>query len=139
MSDIAAKPVRIQRSRTRGWRMPANTVYVGRGSEWGNPFWIDRMGGLYVIQTDRSQKCNDILMRANLRVVHEDKVEAQKVAVALYDLYLVPDTGNNIMQYYAAVEKLEEMIGKLKGKNLACWCKPGDPCHADILLGLANK
>ena len=30
-------PVRIQRKRTKGWRMPPNTVYVGRGSRWGNP------------------------------------------------------------------------------------------------------
>lgn len=33
-------PVRIQRKRTKGWKMPANTVYVGRGSEWGNPYRI---------------------------------------------------------------------------------------------------
>lgn len=26
----------------------------------------------------------------------------------------------------------------LKGKNLACWCKPGEPCHADVLLEFAN-
>lgn len=26
----------------------------------------------------------------------------------------------------------------LRGKNLACWCKPGTPCHADILLEIAN-
>lgn len=26
----------------------------------------------------------------------------------------------------------------LRGKNLACWCKPGDPCHADVLLEIAN-
>ena len=26
----------------------------------------------------------------------------------------------------------------LRGKNLACWCKPGEPCHADVLLRLAN-
>ena len=31
-------PKRIQRKRTKGWRMPSNTVYVGRGSKWGNPF-----------------------------------------------------------------------------------------------------
>jgi hypothetical protein len=30
-------------------------------------------------------------------------------------------------------------IGLLRGKNLACWCKPGTPCHADVLLELANK
>lgn len=27
---------------------------------------------------------------------------------------------------------------ELRGKNLACWCKPGTPCHADVLLRLAN-
>src|SRR5438445_613136 len=34
------KPVRIQRRRTKGWKMPSNTVYVGRGSKWGNPHRI---------------------------------------------------------------------------------------------------
>lgn len=32
------KPKRIQRKRTHGWRMPSNTVYVGRPTKWGNPF-----------------------------------------------------------------------------------------------------
>jgi hypothetical protein len=27
---------------------------------------------------------------------------------------------------------------ELGGKNLACWCKLGDPCYADILLRWAN-
>lgn len=31
-----------------------------------------------------------------------------------------------------------ESLPSLRGKNLACWCKDG-PCHADILLGLANS
>jgi hypothetical protein len=30
-------------------------------------------------------------------------------------------------------------IGKLAGKNLACWCKLDAPCHADVLLELANR
>ncbi len=30
-------------------------------------------------------------------------------------------------------------ISELKGKNLSCWCPIGDPCHADVLLELANK
>lgn len=29
-------------------------------------------------------------------------------------------------------------IGELRGKNLACWCKEGQPCHADVLLEIAN-
>ena len=31
-------PKRIQRKRTKGWRMPENTVYVGRPTKWGNPY-----------------------------------------------------------------------------------------------------
>jgi hypothetical protein len=29
-------------------------------------------------------------------------------------------------------------LSDLRGKNLACWCKQGIPCHADVLLELAN-
>ncbi len=34
-------PVRIQRKRTKGWRMPEGVVYVGRNSKYGNPFTVD--------------------------------------------------------------------------------------------------
>jgi hypothetical protein len=27
---------------------------------------------------------------------------------------------------------------ELLGKDLACWCPLGQPCHADVLLELAN-
>jgi hypothetical protein len=30
-------------------------------------------------------------------------------------------------------------VSELKGKNLACWCKPSDGCHADVLIELANR
>lgn len=33
-----AAVIRIQRQRTKGWRMPAGARYVGRGTRWGNPF-----------------------------------------------------------------------------------------------------
>ena len=35
---------RVQRIRTRGWRMPPNTIYVGRPTRWGNPFKIGAHG-----------------------------------------------------------------------------------------------
>jgi hypothetical protein len=31
-------PVRVQLSRRKGWRMPANTVKVCRPGQWGNPY-----------------------------------------------------------------------------------------------------
>jgi hypothetical protein len=33
-----AHRLRIQRKRTKGWRMPPGAVYVGRPTMWGNPF-----------------------------------------------------------------------------------------------------
>lgn len=32
------RPVRVQLRRTKGWRMPPNTVKVDRSTPWGNPF-----------------------------------------------------------------------------------------------------
>ncbi len=29
-------------------------------------------------------------------------------------------------------------IEELRGKHLACWCKLDQPCHADVLLEIAN-
>jgi hypothetical protein len=30
-------------------------------------------------------------------------------------------------------------LSPLAGKNLACFCAPGQPCHADVLLEIANQ
>jgi len=30
-------------------------------------------------------------------------------------------------------------LSELRGKNLVCWCRLDQPCHADVLLELANK
>jgi len=30
-------------------------------------------------------------------------------------------------------------VDDLWGKNLACWCPLDQPCHADVLLELANE
>ena len=33
-------PKRIQRKRSKGWRMPEGAVYVGRPTKWGNPYKV---------------------------------------------------------------------------------------------------
>ena len=50
-------------------------------------------------------------------------------AVADYEAWLKGD-GSEV----AIAAKVE-----LRGKNLACWCKPGQPCHAEVLLKLVNS
>jgi hypothetical protein len=47
-------PERIQLRRTKGWRMPDNTVKVDRTTKWGNPFVVGKSGGMYTAKvTDR--------------------------------------------------------------------------------------
>lgn len=40
------RPKRIQRRRTKGWRMPPNTVNVTRPGPWGNPFTFANSGNI---------------------------------------------------------------------------------------------
>lgn len=42
-----ALPVRVQLRRTKGWKMPPNTVKVDRTTKWGNPFIVGKSGGAY--------------------------------------------------------------------------------------------
>jgi hypothetical protein len=88
-------PHRIQVRRTKGFRLPADTVYVGRPTKWGNPF---RPG--------------------------PDMTRAEMVAA--------------YRRYLRANAELMAALPELRGRNLACWCRLDEPCHADVLLELAN-
>ncbi len=106
---------RIQRKRVKGWKMPENTVYVGRPTKWGNPFKIDKM----YIPTD------EIL--ANPFNPKWEMCEDIDQALKLYKEHLDREIKYGRLR-----------LDEIKGKNLACFCKEGEPCHADILLKLAN-
>lgn len=113
-------PERIQRRRTKGWRMPENTVYVGRGSVFGNPF---TMAG-----------CRDAGYVGSDEAISARCVEAFRVWIATpywRDNWDGPESE-------AARKALLDRLPSLRGKNLACWCPLGQPCHADVLLELAN-
>ena len=103
---------RIQLRRTKGWRMPPNTVNVARPRRWGNRYVI----GMSVTHIDAKTYL----------------VENQFQAVRLYREWL-----NWQIDRFPSV--LPELRTALRGRNLACWCKPGTPCHADVLLELANE
>lgn len=103
------KPQRIQRKRTKGWRMPENTVYVGRPTQWGNPFY----------------KHGDGLPMDNA------------LAKALFAKQL-RESGGFFAPGYTTPTTVEDIKKELSGKNLACFCSLDEPCHADVLLELAN-
>lgn len=51
---------------------------------------------------------------------------------------LIPDQQAAVDAFVANLP-LGDFAKDLRGHNLACWCKPGTPCHADVLLEIANQ
>lgn len=101
VADVAAvAPRRVQLRRTKGWRLPLNTISVARPGKWGNPFRIGDFG----IPT-----ANDAVVR------FREWLDQRVVGPPQPDPSL------------------------LRGKNLACWCRLDAPCHADVLLEMANR
>lgn len=127
LSDPPRTPCRLQRKRAKGWRKPAGALIVSRPTKWGNRYRID----------------------APIR--HVDGVDYRPAdaaeAVRLFREY---------WEYWLEQEPkiCAEALDDLRGRDLLCWCrlcpkhadgKPhGEdcpdcaPCHADVLLELAN-
>lgn len=120
---------RIQRKRTKGWRIPENTIYVGRPSKWGNPIKLE--GDCIFIDAGYRRKIFDRWVYYRLGFIDD--------VLHIYELILqgTPFV-NKDLQYWSDKFK-ENNIIELKGKNLACFCPLNKPCHADILLKYANK
>ena len=52
----------------------------------------------------------------------------------------IPDRATAVEMFRAAVvQSPPSGLHDLRGKDLACWCPLGQPCHADVLLELANE
>ena len=107
-------PVGIQRKRTKGWRMPPNTAYVGRPTVFGNHF-----------DKGSNRKRSVQLYRHFIR---RRWLELRNAGCTMVD----------IVKLQAAHKGLMDHIGELRGKNLACWCPLDQPCHRDVLLEIAN-
>lgn len=88
-------PVRVQRKRTKGWKMPPDTIYVGRPTKWGNPFPLSEL--------------------------------SRETAVHFFRTGITDTLRSD-----------PHALDELRGKNLACFCALDQPCHADVLLEIAN-
>ena len=95
---------RIQRKRTKNWKLPQNAVYIGRPTRFGNPLKVE---------TDyrHSPETGEVI------------AAPRREALSFYRVYLK--------------EKLKsepDFLDDLRGKNLACWCRLSELCHADVIL-----
>jgi hypothetical protein len=96
--------------------MPANTISVTRPGKYGNPFYPGSglaMGGF----------------DSEMRMVTPAATPAN---CAKWFRIRIENMRKHEPRAFA------EYIEPLRGKNLACWCAVGAPCHADILLEVAN-
>lgn len=105
-------PERIQRQRAKSWRMPPNTVYVGRPTIWGSPFPNSEQG----IEAYRNLVSGIVIP---------------------WMIYL-GDLRGWQQRFAPCGHPSEWARSTLRGKSLACWCPLDKPCHADVLLELAN-
>lgn len=103
--------IRIQLRRSKGWRIPENTVKVDRTTKWGNPFKVGEDG------------------------TAEECVELYRALLAGYICLSCKQTVELQTKTRAVVLAC---LGELKGKNLACWCHADKPCYSDVLLQIAN-
>jgi hypothetical protein len=130
MKQVQSKgPVRLQLSRKRGFRLQAESrranglaaVVVARPSVFGNPFAIDT-----------------ILKSGLARNEHA----ARALAVAWFSGWLAgkPLPGASPSRGLAAKRReVLRRLCELRGKNLACWCKLDEVCHADSLIEFAKR
>lgn len=106
-------PKRIQLKRARGWRKPEGAVVVSRPGMFGNPFTFKAADAAGYTRKGAVAAFEDWLA-GNPWACGADHYETRRQAV---------------------LERLHE----LRGKDLACWCPLDQPCHADVLLRLANS
>jgi hypothetical protein len=113
-------PKRIQRQRTKGWRMPEGVVYVGRPSKWGNPWSPENS---YHVTMKRGFYHDGNPVDSSRRMTVAECVKAYRDSIQEREFGFGVD----------------EVRADLRGKDLACWCRLDQPCHADVLLEVANQ
>lgn len=110
-------PERIQRKRTRGWKLPAGAVIVDRTSRFGNPFRIAD-----AIEANYEHPARACVSHFTAWIEgHASYQDTYTVGGRAFDR-----------------RWMREHLADLAGRDLACPCPSGGDCHASVLLRLAN-
>lgn len=115
-------PVRLQRQRTAGWRMPLDAVYVGRPTRWGNPFPVASRDGEFFPRADAIRMYRELVTLGETTFVYGD------------DVHRFTRQPRGPLR----VPTLDDIRVHLTGRDLVCWCPLDVACHADVLLQLAT-
>ena len=142
------KPQRIQLKRTKGFNLQEysrslnglDAVKVSRPGKWGNPFKVE--GDMIYVHAGYRRKvmspwvflCSGELERC-LQLYEAVVTGKMNEAVAFAKIRV--DSAHDIEYWIQHFAKLR--VAELKNKNLSCFCKPGEACHVDVLLKIANE
>lgn len=139
-------PVRLQLSRAKGFNLQEasrlrnglEAVNVARPSKWGNPFILGEPSGVFPEDMGHRGAAEVLIPALSI----EQVIEFYRNAVTGF---ISPEMYPNGHDWRSTFLKktnnwwpIDAARSMLRGKNLACWCKSGMPCHADVLLELAN-
>jgi hypothetical protein len=125
-----SSPTRLQLSRRKGFDLQALSqatnglpaVLVARPGRFGNPFTVINEEGWPLIEGPTGEVMNEAAESLLGEKIYWGNEQAARVAL--------------FRQRH--VDRLPD-LRPLRGKNLACWCQLSAPCHADVLLELANR
>ena len=144
-------PKRVQMRRTKGWRKPESAVSVARGTKCGNPFMVGyaqvRMPPVTFLEKEWEYegRCNKVSGEQNAYYHSDGSISFHQVeyatveqCVELYRAYI--SGGGWPLDWNTRPEfTFEDIRRELGGKDLMCWCPMDQPCHADVLLEIANS
>lgn len=126
---------RIKRERTKGWRMPENSVYVGRPSKLGNPFY-EQDGFIFVPNLVNKKYHIPIAFigdmpleqqRQELVNCYRQWLNGEK------EFYGIPFDGGN-HKLFPTPPTTEEIREFVNGRDPVCWCSLDKQCHADVII-----
>jgi hypothetical protein len=151
-------PDRIQLRRIKGWRLPPGAVSVARPTKWGNPFAYRTPRALARVPAALSDGPWEYEGRISadgarhdyhhpgpdrrVTVCHVRYMTLDEV-VETYSRALTGDLTPSMRSASPSGRFLDVTVDdvrrELAGRDLACWCAPGSPCHADVLLEIAGS
>lgn len=120
---------RVVRGNRGDGKQPENTVYCGTSSKYASVYQVrkKRNNAFKIVCTSASMIAQHIFRKScpqDFEYLNEGI--AKMIANEAYKLYVK----------FAYDDTIKE---QLKGKNLSCECKKGEPCHVDILLNYVNS
>lgn len=145
-------PKRIQLRRTKGWRKPEGAVSVARPTKWGNPFKVGTRAALARVPAiDHPDQAWEYEGRISADGMRHDYHHPGGAVTEVHVRYMTRAETVECYRAYVTdgawpldgweprhAPSVEKIRAELAGKDLACWCPLYEPCHADVLLEIAN-